>query len=90
VWDTEANNGVLIYLLLADRAVEIVVDRGIGRQVEARVWEELCRELEARFRRGEYEAGMLHTIQVVGGHLARLYPRTGPDQNELPNRPVRL
>jgi uncharacterized membrane protein len=90
VWDTEANNGVLVYLLLADRDVEIVVDRGIARQVEARVWEDLCQEMEVHFRQGAYESGMLHAIATVSRHLARLYPRSGEDTDELSNRPLRL
>ncbi|MCP5277823.1 MAG: TPM domain-containing protein [Thiobacillus sp.] len=90
VWDTEANNGVLIYLLLADRDVEILVDREIARQVDAKVWEDLCNEMENHFRDGAYESGMLHAIATVGRHLARLYPRAREDVNELSNRPVRL
>jgi len=90
VWDTEANNGVLIYLLLADRDVEIVADRGIAARVDKAVWEHLCREMEEHFRHGAWEAGMLHAISVVSQHLVRLYPRVGEDVNELADRPLRL
>jgi len=90
VWDTEANNGVLIYLLLSDRDMEIVADRGVARRVDARVWEDLCREMEMRFRAGAWEGGMLHAVDAVSRQLAVLYPRTKEDVNELTDRPVRL
>lgn len=90
VWDTEANNGVLIYLLLADRDVEILADRGLAKHLDATVWEAVCEDMKAHFRNGEHEAGVLHAIATVGRHLCRLYPRAGEDINELPNRPVRL
>lgn len=90
VWDTEANNGVLVYLLLADRDVEIVVDRGIAQQVDAAVWARLCDEMETHLRGGAYESAMLHAIATVGRHLGRLYPRSREDVNELSNRPIRL
>jgi uncharacterized membrane protein len=87
-WDTEANNGVLIYLLLADRDVEIVADRGIDRRVGHDTWESICREMEAAFHAGDFEAGALAGIQAVGGHLARHFG--GPDihGDELPDRPA--
>jgi uncharacterized membrane protein len=90
VWDTEANNGVLIYLLLADRAVEIVADRGVARQLQSTHWESVSQALRAQFGQGAYEAGLLQAIAAVGGHLARLYPRSGSDVNELPDRPIEL
>lgn len=90
VWDTEANNGVLIYLLLADRDVEIVADRGLAAQVDNAVWEHLCQEMEEHFRHGAWEAGMLHAVASVSRHLGRLYHRAGEDVNELADRPLRL
>ena len=90
VWDTEANNGVLIYLLLADRDVEIVADRGITGRVDAAVWEGLCQDMKNHFQQGAYETGMVQAIAVTSQHLAQLYPRRGEDINELPNRPIRL
>ncbi|MGX2041014.1 TPM domain-containing protein [Methylocaldum sp. MU1018] len=88
VWDTERNNGVLIYLLLADRDVEIVADRGIDRRVGAAAWERICREMEAAFRKGDFEAGIVAGVRAVGAHLERHFP--GPDVygDELANRPV--
>lgn len=90
VWDTEANNGVLIYLLLADRDVEIVADRGITKHLDATAWEGICGNMKAHFRNSAYEAGMLQAIAAVSQHLDRLYPRAREDINELPNRPIRL
>jgi len=87
VWDTEQNNGVLIYLLLADRDVEIVADRGLNGLVSAEEWESICQEMEAMFRRGAFEAGVLRGIALIGEHLARYYPRTSWDRNELTDRP---
>jgi uncharacterized membrane protein len=90
VWDTEANNGVLIYLLLADRDVEIVADRGIDAKVGAAAWEAICREMEAAFRLGRFEAGVIHGIQAVTRHLAKHFPASGAGRNELADRPVLL
>ncbi len=90
VWDTEHNNGVLIYLLLADRDVEIVADRGIDAKVGAQAWEEICREMEDAFHAGRFEEGALAGIRSVGGHLVQHYPHTGEKRNELPDRPVLL
>jgi uncharacterized membrane protein len=89
VWDTQHRNGILIYLLLADRDVEIVADRGIHARVQAG-WEDICRGMEARFRRGELEAGVIQGVREVGAELARHYPRRAPGLNEMPDRPVVL
>ena len=90
VWDTEHNNGVLIYLLLADRDVEIVADRGIHAKLGTETWETICREMEAAFRDGQFEAGMLAGIHAVGEHLARHFPARSGKPNEMPDRPVVL
>ncbi len=88
VWDTEHNNGVLIYLLLADRDVEIVADRGVHVKLGQAVWESVCQEMEAAFRRGKFEEGVIAGIRSVGAHLSRHYPHTGAKTNELPDQPV--
>ena len=89
VWDTQHNNGVLIYLLLADRDVEIVADRGIHLRVGTG-WEAICHRMEERFRNGEYEAGVIEGIRAVGEHLVRHYPSQRAGPNELPDKPVVL
>jgi uncharacterized membrane protein len=90
VWDTEENNGVLIYLLLADHDVEIVADRGIHARVGADGWEKICRAMEARFRAGHFEQGVREGIAAVSAALVRHFP--GPDRrgDELPDKPVLL
>ncbi len=92
VWDTEHNNGVLIYLLLADHDVEIVADRGVGRgRVPAAEWEACCRVMEEHFRAGRFQAGALAGIEAVAGVLARHPPDNPVDAgNELPDRPAIL
>jgi uncharacterized membrane protein len=90
VWDTEHNNGVLIYVLLADRAVEIVADRGVHARVGATGWQEICESMEAAFRSGAYRDGAVHGIQAVANHLTKHYPAAGPDRDELPDAPVVL
>ncbi len=89
IWDTEENNGVLIYLLLADRHVEIVADRGVHARTGATGWEAICRRMEVSFRAGRFEAGVLEGIEAVTEILAREYPATGKSaNNELPDQPV--
>lgn len=90
VWDTEQNNGVLIYLLLADHDVEIVADRGIHAKVGVREWENICHAMEAAFRQGHYEEGALDGIRAVTRLLTAHYPAAGERINELPDRPVML
>jgi uncharacterized membrane protein len=90
VWDTEHNNGVLIYLLLADRDVEIVADRGIHAKLGQPVWESICKQMEAAFRQSNFEQGVIAGINSVGKHLAEHYPQAGNKSNELPDRPVLL
>ena len=90
VWDTEHNNGVLIYLLLADRDVEIVADRGIHVRLGKEVWEAICREMETAFRAGHFEAGVLAGIHAVGEHLSRHFPARSGKTNEIPDSPVVL
>ncbi len=90
VWDTEDNNGVLIYLLLADHDVEIIADRGVDARVGREGWEQICRAMEAEFRAGRFEAGVLAGIRAVSAYLRRHYPRQGASANELPDQPVLL
>ena len=88
IWDTEHNNGVLIYLLLADRRVEIIADRGIDAREGEAGWQAICRSMEAEFREGRFEAGAIKGIEAVSRELARHFPPQGGQRNELPDRPV--
>jgi uncharacterized membrane protein len=90
VWDTEHNNGVLIYLLLADRDVEIVADRGIHVRLGREVWEAICHEMETAFRAGHFESGVIAGIHAVGEHLSRHFPAHEGKSNEMPDSPVLL
>jgi uncharacterized membrane protein len=90
VWDTEHNSGVLVYLLLADRDVEIVADRGIHGCVGSEGWQDICSQMEAAFRRGEFEAGAVVGITQIGKVLQRHFPAGAANPNELPNTPVIL
>jgi uncharacterized membrane protein len=88
IWDTAHNNGVLIYLLLADRDVEIIADRGIDTRVGAAGWEKICAEMERNFRVGNFAGGTIRGIQAVSHQLATHFPRHGGGKNELPDTPV--
>jgi uncharacterized membrane protein len=88
IWDTAHNNGVLIYLLLADRNVEIVADRGIDAKVGADGWEKICKTMETDFRAGNFEAGVIKGIEAVSKQLAMHFPGHGRGRNELPDAPV--
>lgn len=91
IWDTEQNNGALIYLLLADRDVEIVVDRGIHAKVAAREWENICRTMERAFKAADYESGALSGIRAVTEQLEKHFPMTtNHHKNELPDKPIVL
>ena len=90
IWDTEHNNGVLIYLLLADRHVEIVADRGIYAKVGTWVCEEICRGMETAFKQGNFEDGVVSGIQAVTQYLIKHFPPSGAGLNELPDKPVAL
>ncbi len=88
IWDTEHNNGVLIFLLLADHDVEIVADRGIHVRCGPQAWEEICRKMEAEFRASRFEEAVILGVRAIGEHLARYYPGDDTNPNELPDRPV--
>lgn len=87
LWDTDQRNGVLIYLLLADRDIEIVADRGLN-VVPGAEWEAICRTIEQALRRGEFQQALVDGVQAVSRLVARHFPRCAADRNELPNRPA--
>jgi uncharacterized membrane protein len=91
VWDTEHNNGVLLYIELADRSIEIVADRGIALQVPAAEWQRICESLREQFRAGRFEAGVIDAVASIGGLLRMHFGlRDGDNRNELPDRPALL
>lgn len=90
VWDTEANNGVLIYVLLADRDVEIVADRGYNGRVTSDQWQAICEAMKASFGCDEFESGAVAAVEAVGRLMTPYFPFQAGDRNELPNRPALL
>lgn len=90
VWDTAQNNGVLIYLLLADRIVEIIADRGIAAGIAQSEWDGVCRGMESHYRDGRFAEGSVAGIRGVGKLLSRHFPGRRGDSDELPNQPVLL
>ena len=90
VWDTEHNSGVLIYVQLVDRRIEIVADRGISAKVEQGQWEAICRRIEDAFRARRFEEGALEGISEITGLLARHFPPRSDNPDELPDKPAVL
>lgn len=91
VWDTEQNNGVLIYLLLADRDVEIIVDRGIHAKISNAEWENICHSMESLFSQRQFEAGFIQGIHAISELLETHFPYDPQkDKNELTNKPTVL
>jgi uncharacterized membrane protein len=91
VWNTELRNGVLIHVLLADRDVEIVADRGAAARIGQADWEGVCRLMEGHFRAGRFPEGALAGVAAVGGLLERHFPaERARNRDELPNQPTLL
>ncbi|MBC8056864.1 MAG: TPM domain-containing protein, partial [Rhizobiales bacterium] len=89
VWDTEHNNGVLIYLLLAEHAIEIVADRGLAKRVDAAEWQRIAAAMSAAFKAGQFEAGLEQAVDAVDALLAKHFPLAAGEANpnELPDAP---
>ncbi len=90
IWDTAANNGVLIYVLRADRAVEIIADRGISASVPEGEWRQVCAEVEQHYGAGRFLEGSRAAIAGVARLLTLHFPADPPGANELPNQPILL
>ncbi len=90
LWDTEDNAGVLVYLLLADRRVEIVADRGIHAKVGTAAWDAICGEMQSAFSANRFEAGAILGIEAISDLLAAHFPPGEENPNELPDAPVVL
>jgi len=88
VWDTEENSGVLIYLLLADREVHIVADRGIARRVPQTEWDAVAQAMQKAFRLGDFRNGSIEGIERITTMLATHFPPGVDNPNELSNKPV--
>jgi uncharacterized membrane protein len=90
VWDSELSNGVLIYVLMADRDVEIVADRGAAACIRGEDWESACKAMEERFRAGRFQEGAVAGVAAVGALLERHFPARAVERNEQPNQPSLL
>ena len=92
VWDTEHNNGVLIYLLLAERRIELVADRGLNRHVDAAQWQQITDAMGAAFKQGQFEAGLNQAVDAVDALLRRHFAiaASARNPNELPDAPIVL
>jgi uncharacterized membrane protein len=90
VWDTPHNNGVLIYVLMADHVVEIIADRGIAARVPTAEWAAVCRQMEHHYRAGRFLEGSVVGILGVAAILGRHFPGKAPDESQLPDQPVLL
>jgi uncharacterized membrane protein len=90
VWDTEQNNGVLIYLLISEKVIEIVADRGVNAKIGADFWGKICNLLTTKFKEGAFEDGVLEAISHVDLILRQKYPNSEIPTNELPDSPVIL
>ena len=90
VWDTDQNNGVLIYLLLAERAIEIVADRGLSQRVDAGEWQRIVDRMGDAFKQGRIEDGLTQALEEVSSLLVTHFPSAQgePDRNELPDQPA--
>lgn len=86
VWDTEDNNGLLIYLLLADHAVEIVADRGIHTRVGSSEWQKICRKMRSDFKQANYKEGAIKGISAMTQLLERHFPTVVTKNNEIPQK----
>lgn len=87
VWDTDCNSGVLIYVLLADKAIEVIADRGIHHKTcHDRAWRDIVEAMQEAFASGWFESGSLQGIAAVSAELTRHFPASGPNANELPDQ----
>jgi len=90
IWDTEENCGILIYINLADRQVEIVADRGISTKINPDEWNHICKIMTAGFSQGRFHESTLEALSALNQLLAQQVPSTGPHENQLPDHPIRL
>ncbi|WP_372660979.1 TPM domain-containing protein [Hydrogenophaga sp.] len=92
VWDTEQNNGVLIYLLLAEHAIEFVADRGLAHHVSPAQWQAMVERLGQHLRARDFESGLTQALEEVSALLVDHFPMDADQHNpnELPDAIVRV
>lgn len=85
VWDTTQRNGILVYVLFADRCVEIIADRGINACVPVEKWQQICQHIIDAFQQGQYLPGLTQGLNELTVLLAQYFPRQPETLNELPD-----
>jgi uncharacterized membrane protein len=90
VWDTEDNCGVLIYVNLAERKVDIVADRNVNRKIDAPTWQAVCRTMTDGFARGQFHDSTMAAVAQVNELLRQHFPADGARANELPDAPIMM
>lgn len=90
VWDTQENSGVLVYLQLAERRIEIVADRGIAEKVPAAMWQALCHAFTVDMHEKAPDQAVIACLEQINHLLSEYYPSSEDNRNELPNEPVIL
>ena len=88
VWDTEHNNGVLIYVLLAEHAIEIGADRGVARHVGPAQWQAMVTRMATAFRERRYEDGLTQALEETSAVLMEHFAVDAAQDGGL-RRPVR-
>lgn len=88
VWDTKENSGVLLYINVADRKIEIVTDRGVDDYVATDVWKRVCEHMASAFKNKQYEAGVLSALDEIQAILKQYFPRENDDGTQLCNKPI--
>ena len=93
VWDTQHNSGVLIYVLLAEHAIEIVADRGLSKHVSAAQWRDMVAHMSAAFKAGRYEDGLTEALAEISAVMMQHFAIDGSQSglenlNELPDNPL--
>ncbi len=82
---TTLRNGVLIYVAYEDKKVAIIGDKGINDVVPVDFWDTTLHMMKGYFKQGHFYKGVIHGIEESGEHLAKYFPHTGDDKNELSN-----
>ncbi|NLC24139.1 TPM domain-containing protein [Oxalobacter vibrioformis] len=90
IWDTEENCGVLVYINLADRQVEIVADRGVAPKVDQKEWDTICLTMTEGFSQGRFQQSTLDALTSINQLLKQHFPLNGPRENQLPDEPILL
>jgi len=89
IWDTEENSGVLLYVLWADRAIEIIIDRGLSSKINEETLQSICTSVELYYRKAQFSEGSLYAIKAIDELLAIHFPANNTD-NEMPDQPFIL